>query len=114
MRAFYTERDVVNEERRMRTDSRPVGRMLEQLLAAAFTAHPYGRPVVGWAHGGVGELLRELLPAGAVAPFDAAALLASARALLAPPDAGLSATMPARLQRYSLAAMVRVATRTER
>ena len=64
-----------------------------------------GRPVVGWAHGGVGELLRELLPAGAVAPFDAAALLASARALLAPPDAGLSATMPARLQRYSLAAM---------
>ena len=48
MREFYTERDVVNEERRMRTDSRPVGRMLEQLLAAAFTAHPYGRPVVGW------------------------------------------------------------------
>jgi predicted Zn-dependent peptidase len=48
MREFYTERDVVNEERRMRTDSRPVGRMIEQLLAAAFTAHPYGRPVVGW------------------------------------------------------------------
>ena len=48
MREFYTERDVVTEERRMRTDSRPIGRMLEQLLAAAFTAHPYGRPVVGW------------------------------------------------------------------
>lgn len=48
MRQFYQERDVVNEERRMRTDSNPIGRMLEQLLAAAFTAHPYGRPVVGW------------------------------------------------------------------
>lgn len=48
MRQFYTERDVVYEERRMRTDSSPIGRMLEQLLAAAFTAHPYGRPVVGW------------------------------------------------------------------
>ena len=48
MREFYTERDVVTEERRMRTDSRPIGRLIEQLLAAAFTAHPYGRPVVGW------------------------------------------------------------------
>ena len=48
MRQFYQERDVVYEERRMRTDSSPIGRMLEQLLAAAFTAHPYGRPVVGW------------------------------------------------------------------
>lgn len=48
MREFYTERDVVMEERRMRTDSRPIGRLIEQLLAAAFTAHPYGRPVVGW------------------------------------------------------------------
>ena len=48
MRQFYQERDVVKEERRMRTDSRPTGRMIEQLLAAAFTAHPYGRPVVGW------------------------------------------------------------------
>jgi predicted Zn-dependent peptidase len=48
MRQFYTERDVVNEERRMRTDSSPTGRLREQLIAAAFTAHPYGRPVVGW------------------------------------------------------------------
>ncbi len=48
MRQFYQERDVVHEERRMRTDSNPNGRMIEQLLAAAFTAHPYGRPVVGW------------------------------------------------------------------
>ena len=45
---IYTERDVVMEERRMRTDSTPIGRLVEQFLAAAFTAHPYGRPIVGW------------------------------------------------------------------
>ncbi len=49
MREFYKERDVVFEERRMRTDSSPTGRLLEQFLAAAYTAHAYGRPVVGWA-----------------------------------------------------------------
>jgi predicted Zn-dependent peptidase len=32
----------------MRTDSSPQGRLLEQFLAAAYEAHPYGRPVVGW------------------------------------------------------------------
>ncbi|KAB7767920.1 glycosyltransferase [Xanthomonas maliensis] len=41
-----------------------------------------GRPVLGWAHGGVGELLAELQPQGAVAPFDAAALCQRAAALL--------------------------------
>lgn len=45
-----------------------------------------GRPVLGWAHGGVGELLRELQPQGAVPPFDGAALAAAARALLAQPS----------------------------
>lgn len=47
-REFYKERDVVYEERRMRTESSPIGRLIEQALAAAFTAHPYGTPVVGW------------------------------------------------------------------
>ncbi|HYU26778.1 MAG TPA: pitrilysin family protein, partial [Thermoanaerobaculia bacterium] len=47
-REFYKERDVVFEERRMRTESSPFGRLMEQELAAAFTAHPYGQPVVGW------------------------------------------------------------------
>jgi predicted Zn-dependent peptidase len=47
-REFYKERDVVMEERRMRVDSDPVGRMLEQFLAAAYVAHPYHRPNVGW------------------------------------------------------------------
>jgi predicted Zn-dependent peptidase len=48
MREFYKERDVVFEERRMRTDSDPQGRLLEQFLGTSFIAHPYGRPVVGW------------------------------------------------------------------
>jgi predicted Zn-dependent peptidase len=48
MREFYKEREVVMEERRMRTDSSPQGRLLEQFLAAAFVAHPYGRPTLGW------------------------------------------------------------------
>ncbi|HEY6843705.1 MAG TPA: pitrilysin family protein [Thermoanaerobaculia bacterium] len=47
-REFYKERDVVFEERRMRSESSPFGRVIEQFLAAAFTAHPYGFPVVGW------------------------------------------------------------------
>jgi glycosyltransferase involved in cell wall biosynthesis len=64
-----------------------------------------GRPVLGWAHGGVGELLDALLPQGAVAPFDAAALHAAARALLADP-ASLPVTIaPAILADYSLQAM---------
>ena len=48
-REFYKERDVVMEERRMRIDSNPIGRMVEQFLAAAYVAHPYHRPGVGWA-----------------------------------------------------------------
>src|SRR6185312_15709435 len=47
-REFYKERDVVQEERRMRIDSSPTGRMVEQLLATAYVAHPYGRSGVGW------------------------------------------------------------------
>ncbi|MFT4248028.1 MAG: glycosyltransferase family 4 protein [Pseudomonas sp.] len=44
-----------------------------------------GRPVLGWAHGGVGELLGQLQPEGAVTPFDEAALAAGAAALLRQP-----------------------------
>jgi predicted Zn-dependent peptidase len=47
-REFYKERDVVLEERRMRIDSSPTGRMLEQFVATAYAAHPYRRPGVGW------------------------------------------------------------------
>ena len=48
LREFYKERNVVIEERRMRTDSNPIGRLLEQFTEAAFVAHPYHRPTVGW------------------------------------------------------------------
>src|SRR5581483_3970650 len=48
MREFYKERDVVIEERRMRTDSQPIGRLVEQFLEAAFVTFPYHRPTVGW------------------------------------------------------------------
>src|ERR1700740_1427585 len=48
MREFYKERNVVIEERRMRTDSNPFGVLLEQFTEAAFAAHPYHRPTVGW------------------------------------------------------------------
>ena len=48
-REFYEERDVVMEERRLRTESRPVGRLLEQFMATAYIAHPYHHPVIGYA-----------------------------------------------------------------
>src|ERR1700722_750474 len=48
MRQFYKERNVVIEERRMRVDSNPPGRLFEQFTTAAFQAHPYHRPTIGW------------------------------------------------------------------
>src|SRR5229473_6458955 len=48
MREFYKERNVVIEERRLRVDSNPIGRLLEQFTTAAFQAHPYHRPTIGW------------------------------------------------------------------
>ena len=47
-REFYKERDVVQEERRMRVDSDPTGALAEQFFAAAYIAHPYRVPTVGW------------------------------------------------------------------
>jgi predicted Zn-dependent peptidase len=47
-REFYKERDVVFEERRMRYESSPFGRLLLQYVTAAFVAHPYGSPGIGW------------------------------------------------------------------
>ncbi|TFG64369.1 MAG: insulinase family protein, partial [Nitrospirales bacterium] len=48
-REFYEERDVVMEERRLRTESQPFGRLLEQFVSTAFMAHPYHHPVIGFA-----------------------------------------------------------------
>jgi zinc protease len=42
------ERSVVQEERRERTDNDPSSLLAEQLDAALYTAHPYGKPVIGW------------------------------------------------------------------
>jgi predicted Zn-dependent peptidase len=47
-REFYTERNVVMEERRMRVETSPGGLLYEAHLAAAFNEHPYGVPVVGY------------------------------------------------------------------
>ena len=49
MREFYKERDVVMEERRMRTDSQPIGRLVEQFLGESFVTYPYHRPTIGYA-----------------------------------------------------------------
>ena len=38
---------MVMEERRMRTESQPTGKLLEEAMHAAYKAHPYGEPVVG-------------------------------------------------------------------
>ena len=46
--AFAAEIQVVMEERRLRTDDNPQSRVYESLSAAAFTAHPYRRPIIGW------------------------------------------------------------------
>ena len=49
LREFYTERDVVMEERRQTYESVPSRKLMELFLATAFTASPYRRPVIGWA-----------------------------------------------------------------
>jgi zinc protease len=45
-----TERDVIKEERRSRTDNNPSAILAEEMNAALFKSHPYGIPVIGWMH----------------------------------------------------------------
>jgi len=47
-REFWSERDVVAEERRLRTENSPFGMANEALMSLMFPAHPYGTPIVGW------------------------------------------------------------------
>lgn len=47
-REFYTERDVVREERRRVVEINPAGKLYENLLATAFQVHPYRNPIIGW------------------------------------------------------------------
>ena len=47
---FDTEKKVVLEERRLRTEDDPISFLQEEVMAAAFKAHPYQWPVIGWFH----------------------------------------------------------------
>lgn len=64
LRGFYTERDVVMEERRMRVDSEPGGALYEELNAVAFSLSPYR-----WTTLGTMNDLRRLTVADAMAFF---------------------------------------------
>jgi len=55
---FLSERDVVKEERRMRTEDDPSSAMSEQMMATAFSAHPYQWPVIGWM-ADIGNITRD-------------------------------------------------------
>ena len=48
LREFYTERDVIREERRRSYETDPGGLLYETLLTTAFTVHPYRNPIIGW------------------------------------------------------------------
>src|SRR5690606_38221196 len=45
---YASEKNVVLEERRQRTDNDPRAKFFEQLNAALFTNHPYATPIIGW------------------------------------------------------------------
>ena len=47
-REFYKEKQVILEERRMRTDNSPIGKTIEEFLNTAYDVHPYKRPVIGY------------------------------------------------------------------
>lgn len=47
-REFYKEKQVILEERRMRTENSPIGQMVELFADKAFSVHPYRRPVIGY------------------------------------------------------------------
>lgn len=64
LREFYKERGVVMEERRMRNDDSPNGLLFETFTSAAFRAHGYGVPTIGW-----GSDILSLTPAATDAFF---------------------------------------------
>ncbi|MCF0221426.1 MAG: insulinase family protein [Fibrobacter sp.] len=59
LREFYSERDVVREERRMRYDDRPTGRFYETLNSMIYEAFPYRVPTIGWPSD-IANLTREM------------------------------------------------------
>ena len=64
LREFYKERGVVMEERRLRNDDSPNGLLFETFTSAAFRAHGYGIPTIGW-----GSDILSLTPAATEAFF---------------------------------------------
>ncbi len=66
LREFYKERGVVMEERRLRNDDSPNGLLFETFTSAAFRAHSYGVPTIGW-----GSDILSLTPAATEAFFKA-------------------------------------------
>jgi predicted Zn-dependent peptidase len=48
LREFYTERDVIREERRRSYETDPGGLLYETLITTAFNVHPYRNPIIGW------------------------------------------------------------------
>jgi len=48
LREFYTEREVIREERRRSYETNPGGLLYETLISTAFTVHPYRNPIIGW------------------------------------------------------------------
>lgn len=49
LREFFKEKAVILEERRMRIDNSPIGKLIEEFLPTAFKVHPYRQPVAGYA-----------------------------------------------------------------
>jgi predicted Zn-dependent peptidase len=47
-REFYTERDVIMEERRQSVETSPEGKLYESFMKTAYKVHPYGVPILGW------------------------------------------------------------------
>jgi predicted Zn-dependent peptidase len=47
-REFYKEKQVILEERRLRTENSAIGQMVEAFASTAFSVHPYRRPVIGY------------------------------------------------------------------
>jgi len=60
-KGFGSEKAVVMEERRMRTEDNPEDALEEQVMAAAYVAHPYHWPVIGWMHDVEGLTLQDAL-----------------------------------------------------
>ncbi|MCK9266291.1 insulinase family protein [bacterium] len=48
-RGFYEELEVVKEERRMRVDNSPFGKLMEEFLGLIYKIHPYRNPIVGYS-----------------------------------------------------------------